>query len=129
MDLIYVNNGLFFFSDLSKDLLKALLKVASVLGSCQHSSKIQGKNLSPLYGIGNLVLIKKLYKAVGNGCLANAGLSDVKRVILILPAKDLNGSFKLSFSADERIDVLQGIVKTGSIELPAIGIIVLFIGG
>ena len=44
-------------------------------------------------------------QAFGNGGLADAGIADIKRVVLGPAAQDLDGALDLMLAADQRIDL------------------------
>src|SRR5581483_8714544 len=58
-------------------------------------------------------------QALGDRRLADAGVTDIERVVLRAPAQDLDGTVDLGLAADQRIDLA---VLRLLVEIDAIGI-------
>ena len=91
--------------DLADKALDALLKLAAELGACHKGGHIQQVDLLVLQPRGDLALGDALGNALGDGGLADAGLTDQAGVVLLAAAQDLDGAVDLAVAADDAVSL------------------------
>ncbi len=100
VQLVNEQNDVACFLNFLEGSLYALLKVAPVLGSRQHSGEIQGYYTAVGQVLGNVTCVYFLRQTFRDGRFTDAGLPNQYGVILGTPAEDLNDSLYLLLTAD-----------------------------
>jgi hypothetical protein len=70
-------------TELLDDLLQALLELAAVLRARDEGADVEREHALPLQRLGHVALDDAVREALGDGRLANAGLADQRRVVLV----------------------------------------------
>ena len=91
--------------DLLHDLLQPLLELAAVLRAGDEGREVEAVDLLALEDLGNLVRGDPLGEAFDDGGLADAGLADQHRVVLLAAREDLHDPLDLRLAADDRIEL------------------------
>ena len=91
-------------ADLVEDLLEALLELAAVLGARDERAHVEREHALAHQRLGDVAEDDLLREALGDGGLADAGLTDERRVVLGAPAEDLHDALDLHRAADHRVE-------------------------
>ena len=97
----------FVFRELLDDLLEALLELAAVLRAGDERADVQRRAtrlLSRMSGTSPATM--RWARPSDDGRLADAGLADQRRVVLRLPAEDLDDPLDLLLAADDRVELV-----------------------
>jgi hypothetical protein len=98
--------------DLVHRLLNAFLEVAAVFRTRYHRGKVERHNLLAAQHFGNLILDNFQRQSLGDGGLADTGLTDETGIILIAARKNLNNALNFIFSADDGVNL--ALLRLGS---------------
>ena len=103
--------------DLLDDLLEPLLEVAAVARAGQQRAHVEREHGGVLQHVGHFAVDDAAREPFGDRGLADAGLADVQRIVLLPPAEHLDGAVDLLLAADQRIDlaVLRLLVEVDAI--------------
>ena len=93
-------------ADLLQHLLEALLEVAAVAGAGHERAEVERVELLALERLGDVVDDDLLGQALDDGGLADAGLADEDRVVLLAARQDLHHALDLLRAADDRVELL-----------------------
>jgi hypothetical protein len=98
--------------DLVDDGLQAFLELATVLGAGDDGGHVKREHALGLEHRRNAAGHDALGKAFDDGGLADAGLADEHRVVLLAPGENLDDAFDLELPADNRVElVLAGELR------------------
>jgi len=86
------------------DRLDALLEIATIAGSGEERSHVEGVHRRADEGLGDLSAVDLEREPFGDGRLADARVSHEQRVILLTPRQDLDDARDLVLAANERVD-------------------------
>ena len=86
-------------------LLEAFLELAAVLGAGDHGVDVQFDQALVAQHLRHLALDHALGQAFDDGGLADAGLADQHRVVLLAPGEHLDGGLDFLRAADHRIEL------------------------
>ena len=89
--------------DFIHDGLDALLELSAILGAGDHKGEVEGDHAFVAKEFGHVAGRDLLGKALDDGSLADASLTQENRIILGAAAEDLNDAFDLVFAADDRV--------------------------
>ena len=92
--------------DLIQDALQALLKLAAVLCTGHQRTHVQAEHGAVLQVLGHIAAHDPLGQALGDGGLANAGLTDQAGVVLGLTGQDADHIADLLITADHGVQLL-----------------------
>ena len=92
--------------DLVQHALQAFLELAAVLGTGHQSAHVQAEHDAVLQVFGHVTAHDPLGKALGDGSLADAGLTDQAGVVLGLTGQDADHVADLLITADDRVQLL-----------------------
>ena len=119
MDLVDEHDGVRVRLDLLDDLLQALLEIAAVAGAGEQRAHVEGEDGGVLQDLRHFALDDLAGEALGDGGLADAGIADEERVVLLAAAEDLDGALNLGLAADQRVDLaLLGLL----VQVDAVGV-------
>ena len=90
--------------DLLHHGLQALLEVAAIARAGQQRAHVEREDGGVLQHLGHLAVDDLARQAFGDGGLADAGIADEQRVVLLPAAQHLDGAQHLRLAADQRID-------------------------
>ena len=88
------------------DLLEPLLELAAVLGAGHEGADVEGQDALVEQDVRDVARDDAMGEALGDGGLAHAGLADQCRVVLGLPAEDLDDPLDLLLAADHRVQLV-----------------------
>jgi hypothetical protein len=118
VDLVDEHDGAGIVLDLLDDRLDALLEVAAVAGAGEQRAHVELEDGAVAQHRRHVALDDLARQAFRDGRLADARIADVKRVVLLAPAQDLDGAVDLRGAPDQRVDAaLVGLV----VEVDAVG--------
>jgi len=118
VQLVYEQDDVATCADLLQHLLQALLEVAPVARPGNKGTQVEGVQLFAPQGLGDLAGDDALRKALDDGGLAHARLTDQDRVVLRPPGQDLHDPLDLAFTPDDRVElVLPGELGEVAAEL------------
>ena len=116
--------------DLADKALDPLLELTTELGARNEGGHIQQEDLLVPQAGGHLALGNALGDALGDGSLADTGLTDQAGVVLLAAAQDLDGAVNFAVAANDAVHLavpgLLGQVLTVGIQELALGGFVLF---
>src|SRR5262249_20493945 len=104
VDLVDEQNSAGLSFELGQHGLEPLFEIAAITGAREKCAHVEGVDRRTEQYLGHFTLNDAPRQALGDCCFADAGLADIKRIVLGPPAQDLNGAFDLSLAADQRID-------------------------
>ena len=84
--------------------LDPLLELAAVFGTSNHQGKIEGDDLLIQEDFGHDTAGDFLRQTLGDGGLADAGLTNKHRIVFGAAAKDLDDAADLVFTTDHRVE-------------------------
>ena len=93
-------------AELLDDLLEPLLELAAVLGAGDEGADVQGQDPLVEQDVRDVARDDAVRQALGDGRLAHARLADQRRVVLRLPAEDLDDPLDLLLAADHRVELV-----------------------
>ena len=105
VDFVDEQNGAVKGVDFLDHGLEAFLEITAVSRPGQQCAHIQRENGRILQDIGYVAVDDLLGQPFGDGCLTDAGVTDVKRVVLGATAQHLDGALDLKVAADQRVDL------------------------
>mmetsp|Transcript_870 Transcript_870/g.2578 ORF Transcript_870/g.2578 Transcript_870/m.2578 type:complete len:743 (+) Transcript_870:2502-4730(+) len=103
--LVDHENDVIALLDLLHELLQPLLELSPVLGTGDEQAHVQSNDLLPLDGLRDVSPGDHLRKALGNGSLTHARLTDQARVVLGPPSQDLGDPLDLVGPSDHRVEL------------------------
>src|SRR5262249_38501933 len=105
MQLVDEQDDVAALLDLLHDLLQPLLELAAVLRAGDERGEVERVDLLALQQLGDLAVGDALREALDDGGLADAGLADQHRVVLLPPREDLHDPLDLGLATDDRIQL------------------------
>ena len=105
--------------DLLHDGLQPLLEVAAIARAGEQRAHVEREDRGILQDFRHLALDDLAGKTFGDGGLADAGIADEQRIVLLPAAQHLDRAQHLRLAADQRIDLA---VARLAIEVDAIGV-------
>ncbi len=125
MHLVNDQNDIAAGLDLADEIFHAAFKLAAELRAGHHGGHIQQKDLFVQKLIGHLAVCDLLGKALGDGGLANARLTDQTGIVLLTAVEDLNDALGLLFAANDLVELV--LTRTlGQIQTEGVKEFVLF---
>ena len=104
MDFVDKQHGLLVLLDFLHDLFQPLLEITAIAGARQQGAHVEGIDCDALQHFGHFVPLDHQSEAFGNRRLADTGITDEKRVVLLAAAQHLNRAGHLGRAADQRIN-------------------------
>ena len=104
--------------ELLDHLLEALLEVAAVARPGQERAHIEREHGRALEHVWHLAMHDAAREPFGDRGLADAGVADEQRIVLLPTAKHLDGAADLGVAADQRVDLALARLL---VEVDAIG--------
>ena len=113
--------------DLLDDLLQALLEIAAIARAGEQRAHVEREDGRVLEHLRHLALDDLAGEALGDRGLADAGVADEERVVLLPAAQDLDRALDLGLAADQRIDlaVLRLLVEVDAIGVERVALLLL----
>ena len=111
--------------DLLDHLLEPLLEVAAVARAGEQRAHVEREHGGVLQHVRHFAVDDAARQPFGDRGLADAGLADEQRIVLLPPAQHLDGAVDLGLAADQRIDlaVLRLLVEVDAIGLERIALL------
>ena len=106
MDLVNEEDDVAASADLLEDLLEALFEVTAVARASDQRAHIEAVDLLVLDGFGHVAGNDRLGKALNNGGLTNAWLTNQNRVVLRATREDLHDALHFSAAANHRVKLV-----------------------
>ena len=104
--------------DLLHDLLQPLFELAAVLRAGDERCEVERVDLLALQQLRHLAVGDALREPLDDGGLADAGLADQHRVVLLAAREDLHDPLDLGLATDDRIELaLAGLLREVAAEL------------
>ena len=119
MDLVDEQDRARIGLELLDDLLEPLLEIAAVARAGKQRAHVEREHGRVAQHVRHFAVDDAARQAFGDGGLADAGLADEQRIILLPPAKHLNGAADLGVAADQRIDFALARLL---VEIDAVGV-------
>ncbi len=105
--------------ELGQHGLQPLLEIAAIARAGQQRAHVECEDGGVLEDFRHFVLDDAAGQALRDRGLADAGIADIKRVVLLPPAQDLDGAVDLHLAADQRVDLaVLGLL----VEVDAVGV-------
>ena len=125
MDLVDEHDGVRVRLDLLDHLLQALLEIAAVAGAGEQRAHVEREDGGVLEHLRHLARDDLAGQAFGDGGLADAGIADEQRVVLLPAAEDLDRALDLGLAADQRVDlaVLRLLVEVDAIGVERVALL------
>ena len=118
VELVDEQDDVAALGDLLHHLLQALLELAAVLRAGDERGEVERVDLLALQQLRHLVRGDPLGEALDDGGLADAGLADQHRVVLLAAREDLHHALDLGLAADDRVELaLGGVLREVAAEL------------
>ena len=105
--------------DLLHHRLQALLEVAAIARAGQQRAHVEREDGGVQQNLGHLALDDLAGEPFRDRGLADAGIADEQRVVLLAPAQHLDGAQHLGLAPDQRIDLALARLP---VEVDAIGV-------
>ena len=104
MQLVDEQDDLARRANLIEDLLQPLLELTAILCTGDERAHVEREHTLAHQRLGDVAQDDLLCKAFGDGGLADAGLTDERRVVLGAPAQNLHDALDLHRASDHRIE-------------------------
>ena len=113
--------------DLLHHLLQALFEIAAIARAGKQRAHVEGEDGGAFQHLRHLALHDLAGESLRDGGLADAGIADEERVVLLAAAQDLDRALHLRLAADQRIDlaVLRLLVEVDAIGIEGIALLLL----
>ena len=108
---------------LRQHLLQPLLEIASVARAREQRTHIERIDRGLRQHLGHAALDDLARQALGDGGLADAGVTHIEGVVLGSPAEDLDRALDFQFAPDQRVDLAGAglLVEVDAIGLQSLG--------
>src|ERR1700693_1102187 len=104
MNFVDEEDRILVLLDLFHHLLQTLLEVAAIAGAGKKSAHVERKHRSALEHLGDVGIDDLASEAFGDRGLADAGVADKQRIVLLATAQNLDRALHLRLAPDQRID-------------------------
>ena len=123
VDLVDEHDGAGIGLDLAHHGLEPLLEIAAVAGSGEESAHVELEDGGVGQHLRHVAHDDAAREALGDGRLADAGIADEERVVLLPAAQHLDGTLDLGAAPDQRIDAAGArlLIQVDAIDLERIG--------
>ncbi len=105
--------------ELLDHLLEALLEVAAIARAGEQRAHVEREHGRVLEHVRHFAVHDAARKALGDRGLADAGIADEQRIVLLPAAEHLDGAVDLGLAADQRVDLALARLL---VEVDAIGL-------
>ncbi len=124
VDLVDEHDGVGMRLDFLHHLLQALLEIAAIAGAGEQRAHVEGEHRRVAQHLRHLALDDLAGEALRDGGLADAGIADEQRVVLLAAAQNLDRALHLHLAADQRIDlaVLRLLVEVDAITIERVAL-------
>ena len=106
VDLVNEEDDVAASTNFLEDLLEALFEVTAVARASDQRAHIEAVDLLVLDGFGHVTGNDRLGKALNNGGLTNAWLTNQNRVVLRATRENLHDALHFSAAANHRIELV-----------------------
>ena len=122
MDLVDEHDRARIGLDLLDDLLEALLEIAAIARAGEQRAHIEREHRRILENVRHLAVDDAAGQAFGDRGLADAGVADEQRIVLLAAAQHLDAAVDLAPPADQRIDLafLRFLVEVNAVSFERI---------
>ena len=129
MDLIDEQDGAGIGLELLDDLLEPLLEVAAIAGAGKERAHVEGEHGGVAQHVRHLAVDDAARQPFSDRGLADAGLADEQRVVLLPPAQHLDGPADLGLAADQRIDLALArlLVEVDAVRIERVAFLLLLV--
>ena len=104
MDLVNEEDGAVVILNRLDDTLEAFFEITAIAGTRKKLAHIEGVNHRAGKNIRHFTIMDTKGETLGNRRLADARITDVKRIVLGPAAQHLNGAVDLAVAADQRVN-------------------------
>ncbi len=104
MDLVNEQDRAFQAFELLYDGFQALLEIAAIARAGDERAHVERIDDVAAQNLRHFALDDLAREAFGDGGLADAGIADEQRIVLLAAAKDLDRALDLALAPDQRID-------------------------
>ena len=104
VDLVDEQDRVLVLLDLLHHLLQALFEIAAIARAGEQRAHVEREDGRAGEHLRHLAADDLAREAFGDRGLADAGIADQQRVVLLPPAQHLDGALDLGLAADQRID-------------------------
>ena len=131
MDLIDEQDGAGIGLELLDDLLEPLLEVAAIARAGQERAHVEREHRGVAQHVGHFAVDDAARQTFGDRGLADAGLADEQRIVLLAAAQHLDGAVDLGVAADQRIDLALArlLVEIDAIGVERVALLFLLVAG
>ena len=119
VDLVDEQDGVGMRLQFLQHLLQPLLEIAAVARAREQRAHVEREHGGGRQHFRHLAVDDALGEALGDRGLADAGIADEQRIVLLAAAQHLDGAVDLGIAADHRIDLA---VARLLVEVDAIGL-------
>src|SRR5215475_3902209 len=104
MDLVDEHDRARVSLDLLDDLLQPFFKIAAIARARKQRTHIKREYRCAFQNVGDLALYDPAGQSFRDGGLADAGIAYEQRIVLLPPAKHLDGAIDLGIAPNQRIN-------------------------
>ena len=119
VDLVDEEDRALVVLDLLHDGLQPLLEIAAIARAGQQRAHVEREDRRVAQDLGHFAVDDLARQTFGDRRLADAGIADIERVVLLAAAQHLDRALHLGLAADQRIDLaVLGLL----VEVDAVGV-------
>ena len=131
MDFVDEQDGAGIALQLLDDLLEPLLEIAAIARAGEQRAHVEREHRGVAQHIWHFAVHNAAREPLGDRGLANAGLADEQRIVLLPTAQHLDGAVDLGLAADQRIDlaVARLLVEVDAVCVERVDFLLLLVAG
>ena len=107
VDLVDEQDGALQALQFLDDRFQPLFEIAAIARAGDQRAHVERVDDAAAQHFGHFVLDDLARQAFGDGGLADAGIADEQRIVLLAAAQDLDGAVDFGEAADQRIDAAR----------------------
>ena len=107
VDLVDEQDGAGIGLELLDDLLEPLLEIAAIARAGKQRAHVEREHGGVAQHVRHLAVDDAARQPLRDRGLADAGLADEQRIVLLPPAEHLDGAADLGLAADQRVDLAR----------------------
>ena len=127
MNLVDIDDGVANLLDSLHHLLDAFLEITTELSSGEHRAKVHLEYLTTFQTFWDVTLFNTRCESIYQSGLSHAGFSHMKRIVLVLTAKNLDGTLQFLFTSDQRMMLSHVIIEAGNETFPLLAVMAFLI--